>query len=94
MMNMSEFFTWSILASFAGAVTATAIVTQFVKEILKKIPTQIVSFIIALVLLFVATAATSETLIWQDLAIIPFNAVLVSIASNGAFAAIKRVNKS
>lgn len=89
---MSDFFTWEILATFAGATTATAIITQFIKEGLKKIPTQIVSYVIALVILALATAVQSGTGAgWSVWALIPFNAVIVSLSANGAYAAVDRI---
>ena len=88
---MSEFFTWSMLATFAGATTATAIITQFVKGALARVPTQLVSYGIALAVLLLATAATGAASGWGDWAILPLNAVLVSLASNGAFDAVKRM---
>lgn len=91
---MDEFFTWSMLASFAGAGVATAIITQFVKKPLAKIPTQIVSYAIALIILLLATAATGGAEDWTGWAIIPLNAVLVSLSSNGAFEAITRKKKT
>lgn len=89
---MNDFFTWELLATFAGAATATAIVTQFVKEWLKKIPTQIVSYVIALVILGIATAVQyGAGAPWSVWALIPFNAVIVSLSANGAFSAIERI---
>lgn len=89
---MSEFFSWELLATFAGAVTGTAILTQFVKDLLAKIPTQIVSYVIALLILGIATAATGGIGDgWQAWAIVPLNAVLVSLGANGSYAAILRI---
>lgn len=91
---MSDFFTWTMLATFAGVSAATAIITQFVKGYLPKIPTQIVSYVIALVLLVLATAATGGAADWTYWAILPLDAVLVSLASNGTYAAVHRVTSS
>ena len=90
---MNEFFTWGLLGTFAGAAAATGIFTQFVKNWLDKIPTQIVSYIIAVVVLSAATAFTGGDL--QTLTLVPFNAIIVSTASNGSYEAITRIfNKS
>ena len=86
---MGEFFTIAILATFAGATLATAIVTQFIKKSLAKVPTQIVSYIIALVVLLVVTAAIGADG-WTDWALVPLNAVLISIAANGGYAGVER----
>lgn len=55
---MDEFFSWQMLATFAGATAATAAIGDFTE--------------------------------WTSWAILPLNAALVSMASNGAFAAVKR----
>ncbi len=89
---MNEFFTWSFLGTFAGAGIATAIITQFIKGYLAKVPTQIVSYAVSLIVLLAATAATGRAGDWSQWAIVPLNAVLVSLASNGAFVAIKRIS--
>ena len=90
---MNEFFTWAMLATFAGATAATAIVTQFLKDIkfLTDFPTQLLSYIVALVVLVIATLATIGFGDWQTFAIIPLNAVVVSLASNGGFEAIQKL---
>ena len=85
---MNEFFTWQTLATLAGASVAVGLLTQFLKSAIK-IPTQWLSYILAVVILTVATFFTGGTdaSIW---AIIPLNAVIVSTSANGAFAAILR----
>jgi uncharacterized membrane protein len=87
---MNEFFSWSLLATFAGASIATAVITQLLKTPLAKIPTQIVSYVIALVVLLLATAATGAAEDWTGWAIVPLNAILVSLASNGTYDAVTR----
>ena len=88
---MNELFSWEMLATFAGASIATAIITQFVKGIFTKIPTQIVSYIIALVVMVLAAVALGTANIWSDYAIIPLNAIIVSLAANGEYSAVKRL---
>ena len=92
---MDQFFTWSFLATFAGCATATAVITQFIKNLkgIKNIATQWVSYGIALVLLFAATYFTGG-LTGPAAALIPFNAILIALAANGAYAAITRVNQA
>lgn len=90
---MNEFFTWQTLATLSGCAVATGLVTQFVKDYLSKIPTQIVSYVIALVILAVATAATGNGTDWAAWAIIPLNAVIVSLSANGAYTAVERVTE-
>ena len=84
---MDEFFSWQMLATFAGATAATGILTQFLKNLIPKLPTQWLSYLLALVLLCAATAAIGDFTEWTSWAILPLNAALVS---NGAFAAVKR----
>ena len=57
-MDMNSFLSWGTLGTFAGATACTGLFTQLLKSIIKKVPTQWLSFLIALVLLAVTTAAT------------------------------------
>jgi len=90
---MSEFFTWVTLATFGGASIGTAIITQFIKEwsFINRIPTQILSYFIALIILLGANYAIGAISGWAEFGIIPLNAILVSLAANGEFAAVKRL---
>ena len=83
---MNDFFTWAYLATYAGSTFATAIITQFIKGVgfIDKIPTRFVSYIIAVIILVVASACTGVTEI-SKYALCLINAVLVSLAANGAF---------
>lgn len=91
---MDNFFDWGMLGTFAGAAAATGIVTQAVKGIFQKIPTQIVSYVIAVVILGLATAATGGASDWTGWALVPLNAVVVSLSANGGFDAVKRAQKT
>lgn len=92
---MTEFFSWELLATFAGCAAGTAVITQFLKNIgfLKNVATQWISYGIALVLLFAATYFTGG-LTASAAAIIPFNAIAIALSANGAFSAIDRVTSS
>jgi hypothetical protein len=90
-MNMNEFLSWEILASFAGASAATAVITQFIKRTFSKIPTQIISYAVALIVLIGAAAVLGLAENLSDWAIIPLNAVLISVAANGEFCLVKRI---
>ena len=87
-----EFFNWTTLATYAGALSAVMIITQFTKglQFIEKIPTQIWSYVISLVVLYPAYFFTGQ-LDLSAAAIIPFNAVILSLASNGGFSAAKRI---
>lgn len=89
---MQEFFTWAMLGTYTGAVLATTLITQLIKEWLKSVPTRIVSYVIALVVLL-AAAAFNNALTLADGALCLFNAVIVSLAANGGFEALKNAKK-
>lgn len=86
---MNDFFTWTMLATYAGATIATTLVTQMLKGIsfIDRIPTRIFSFIVALVVLIASTFFTNELTINTAILCV-FNAVVVSLASNGTFDAL------
>ena len=89
-----EFFTWTMLATYAGAVMATTLVTQLLKGVgfISKIPTQIFSYVVALAILLAATFFGGQWT-WPDAALCLLNAVVVSLASNGAYEAMARGKK-
>lgn len=89
---MNELFSWSLLTSFTGAVAATTILTQFFKTIFAKLPTQLLSYFVACAVMLLSTAATATgTVLWETWALIPLNAVLVSLSSNGTYVGIQRL---
>ena len=67
-----EFFTWTMLATYAGAVMATTLITQLFKGVgfISKIPTQIFSYGVALVILLAATFFGGQWS-WPDAASAP-----------------------
>ena len=92
LMDLNQFWSWESLATFAGATACTGLCTQLLKRSFGKLPTQWLSYILAALLLTVTTAATGGwTQPWTVWALVPLNAVLVSLASNGAFQAVTRV---
>ena len=84
-----EFFDWAMLATYAGALAATALLTQWLKGVFQNIPTQIVSYGIALVVLLAATFFTGALTV-ESGALCIINAAVVSLASNGAYEAVQR----
>lgn len=86
-----EFVSWSILGTYAGALMMVAVITQFTKgfKIIKKIPTQLWSYLIALIILYPAYYFTGQ-LNLSNAVLIIFNAMIVALAANGGFAALKR----
>lgn len=87
---MTEFFSWSTIATFAGCVAATGVIVQFVKNIpfVAKFNSQLVSYVIALILLFASYGFTGQ-LNTSIACILPFDAIAVCMASNGAYDVIK-----
>ena len=85
----NEFFTWAVLLTYAGATLATSLVTQLIKGVgfIDKIPTRITSYAIALVVLLAATFFTGGLTLESGVLCV-VNAVVVSLASNGAFDAV------
>ena len=92
---MSEFFTWEMLGTYAGCTAAVGIVTQLIKGVpgIVKIPTQLVSYAVAVVVMLCATGFTSG-LTPDGIMLTVFNAAVVSLASNGTYAAVTRVTET
>lgn len=87
---MEEFFSWSMLATYSGATLATMLITQLLKgvSLIEKLPTRVFSYLVAFVLLLLSTAFTTG-LTLDSGALCLINAVVVSLAANGAFDAVK-----
>ena len=86
---MEQLMNWQALSTHGGAVLATAMVTQFLKEfgVLKRVPTRLLSYGIALLLLLLSTQFTIG-LTWANALICLINAAMVSLAGNGAYDAV------
>lgn len=87
-----EFFTWEAMGTLSGAMFAVAIITQIIKNLpgVSRIPTQLVSYVLALVVLIAAHAFT-DGLTASVAALAAVNAAVVSLAANGGYAALKRL---
>ena len=81
-----EFFTWTILATYAGAVLATTLITQLLKGVgfIQKIPARIVSYVIALIVLLTANYFLGGFTLEQA-ALCVINAAVVALAANGTY---------
>lgn len=83
---MSNFTTWAEISTYAGAIAATTILTQFIKNIpyVNKVNTQIISYVIAAALLICAefVSGTFDTFTGILCAV---NAAVVALASNGMY---------
>ena len=91
---MSEFFSWDMLGTYAGCTAAVGVITQFVKGIgfMAQIPTQIVTYVLALILMLLASVFTGGITV-EGAVLTVFNAVVVSLASNGGYAAAERIGE-
>lgn len=87
-----EFVSWSVLATYAGALSAVIVLTQLTKGIgwISKIPTQLWSFILAVLVMYPAYYFTG-TLDSSTAALVPFNAAIVALAANGGYDAINGI---
>lgn len=80
-------WTWAYLATIAGATAATLLIVQFAKlplDMVWKIPTRLFVYIIALVILAVATAFTSGLDVNSFLLCL-LNAFIVALAAYGSY---------
>ena len=88
---MQEFFTWTMLATYAGATLATTLITQLIKGIgfIDRIPTRLTTYAVALIVLVVATVFTGDVTV-SSIALCVVNAVVVALAANGGYDAVTK----
>ena len=92
-MELNEFFTWEYLATFAGCMAATGLVTQMVKGALDKvvsIPTQLLAWMAAVVILELAQLFTG-TLTVSTGVLGLLNGIAVAAATSGTISGVKRL---
>ena len=80
-------FTWESLATIAGATLATLLFVQLLKLPLDKvwkIPTRIVVYVIALIILLLATLFTGSLTVESGV-LTAVNAMIVALAAMGAY---------
>ena len=83
----TEPFTWEQLATIAGATLATLLIVQLLKLPLDKvwkIPTRIIAYVIALIVMTLATHFTVG-LSWSTFGLTAMNSVIVALAAMGAY---------
>ena len=83
----TEPFSWEQLGTIAGATLATLLIVQLLKLPLDRvwrIPTRIIAYVIALVIMIVATHFTIG-LTWSNACLAVINAVIVALAAMGAY---------
>ena len=89
-MELNEFFTWEYLATFAGCMVATGLVTQMVKGSLDKvvsIPTQLLAWMVAVVILVLAQLFTGTLTVSTGV----LNGIAVASATSGTISGVKRL---
>ena len=89
-----NFFDWTYLGTFAGALAAVILITELIKEVpgVKRIPTQLVSWVLAYLVIILAQVFT-HVLSVQSAVLALFNAALVSLSANGGYEAVKRFKR-
>lgn len=89
------FFDWNALGSFAGSALAVAVLTQMTKELplLCRLPTQLWSYLLALATLTLSAVFGADGFDMGGFALSLFNAALTSLAANGGYGAIQRIQK-
>jgi len=90
-----EFFTWAMLGTYAGALAATGLITQLLKDahIFEKIPKRIFAWMIAFPVLLAANYITG-TLTIESAILCAINAVVVGLAANGGYDLLATFKKS
>lgn len=94
-MIPESFFTWEQLTTYGGATVATMLFVQFTKELpgIVKIPTRLWAFIVAAVLMILATVFTAADVTPAVILITVVNAVIVAMASCGEYDTLKSLHK-
>ena len=94
-MITDSFFTWEQLATYGGATVATMLFVQFTKELpgIKSLPTRLWAFIVAAVLMILATVFTAAEVTPGVILITVVNAVIVAMASCGEYDTLKSLHK-
>jgi len=89
---MDEFVTWARLGTYGGTLTMVILMTQFYKSMLpsKKIPIQLVTYVITLLVMF-PTLVFTDQLSLNSSILVFFNAIVISIASNGGYNALVKL---
>ena len=83
----TEPFSWEQLATIAGATKAVLLIVQLLKlpiDKVWKLPTRIVAYVIALIVMLLATHFTIG-LTWSNAMLAAVNAVIVALAAMGSY---------
>ena len=89
---MNEYLTWEFLSTYAGAILAVTLITQFIKGVgfIDKIPTRITSYFVAVIIMLAALVFTGGLSLSSGVLTL-INAVVVSLAANGTHDALSEV---
>lgn len=95
-MIPDAFFSWEQLATYGGATVATMLFVQFTKELpgIKAIPTRLWAFVVAAVLMVLATIFTAPEISPSVILLTVINAVIVAMASCGEYDTLRSLHKS
>lgn len=95
-MIPDTFFNWEQLATYGGATVATMLFVQFTKELpgIKAIPTRLWAFVVAAVLMVLATIFTAPEISPSVILLTVINAVIVAMASCGEYDTLRSLHKS
>lgn len=87
---MNSFFNGEMLLTCSGATLAVTLITQLLKGIafVERLPTRLVSYAAALAVMC-AAYASAGVFRWQELILMPVNAVVVALAANGSYDAMR-----
>ena len=94
-MEITAFFDWTYLATYAGAMVATCLITQLLKGTADKyigMPTQFLAYIVAVVILLLATFFTGA-LTLSSAVLTLLNGAIVAAATSGAISGVQRLTK-
>lgn len=93
-MIPESFFTWEQLATYGGATVATMLFVQFTKELpgIKSIPTRLWAYIVAAVLMVLATVFTVP-ITPSVIVLTLINAAVVAMASCGEYDTLHSLKK-
>lgn len=94
-MEITAFFDWTYLATYAGAMVATGLITQLLKGTADKyigMPTQFLAYIVAVVILLLATFFTGA-LTLSSAVLTLLNGAIVAAATSGAISDVQRLTK-
>ncbi|MBQ7278885.1 MAG: hypothetical protein IJR17_06780 [Clostridia bacterium] len=86
-MIPETFFTFEQLASYGGATMAVLIITEFTKDLpgIRRLHTRLWAYLLAAVLLVLATVFTVPVVRAQDVLLCLINAVIVAMAAVGGY---------